>query len=307
MGAFYSANTACGEPIHPPCGNRKLEIAQFTLSVAPSIVTWGKCPSKLITHSTNPARTVVLKFGTGILTKPGSVHLDAQQFSDLTQAVASVQSDGTRCIVVSSGAVGAGLAAFNLNSRPTETAMLQACAAVGQGLLMHRYSELFEKHDYAVAQLLVTSADFQQNSRRALFGATLTQLLDLPNVIPVINENDSVATEELRFGDNDALSADVAALAKADTLILFTAVDGLANSSGDLIPEVTDIDDALQHVRSETGHLSVGGMASKLEAVRKATASGVETIIANGRNPSQLSALLSGGGIATRFKASEIT
>ena len=200
--------------------------------------------------------------------------------------------------------MGAGLTAFGLDSRPTKTAMLQACAAVGQGRLMQRYSELFGKHGFSVAQLLVTSADFQRDSRRALFGATLSQLLDLPNVIPVINENDSVATEELRFGDNDALSADVATLVGADTLILFTAVDGLADASGDLIPEVVDIDDALHHVRSETGHLSVGGMASKLEAVRKATSSGVETLIANGRNPSQIADLLSGGGIATRFKAS---
>ena len=263
------------------------------------------CSSKLITPPPAHARTVVLKFGTGILTEPGSVHLDAGQFISLTRAVASIQSSGTRCIVVSSGAVGAGLAAFELNSRPTETAMLQACAAVGQGRLMHRYSELFDKHGYAVAQLLVTSADFQRDSRRALFGATLTQLLELPNVIPVINENDSVATEELRFGDNDALSADVASLVGADTLILFTSVDGLADASGELIPEVTDIDEALSHVRSETGHLSVGGMASKLEAVRKATASGVETLIANGRNLSQIDALLSGGGVATRFRSSK--
>ena len=122
-------------------------------------------------------------------------------------------------------------------------------------------------------------------------------------MIPIINENDSVAVDELKFGDNDALSARVAVIADAALLIMLTSVDGLQDENGVLIQSVAAVDDVLHHVRDETGHFSVGGMETKLKAVHIATSAGIETLIANGRRPEQLSALLAGEGISTRFQA----
>ncbi|CAN5210664.1 hypothetical protein BH23VER1_BH23VER1_32500 [soil metagenome] len=246
-------------------------------------------------------QTIVFKFGTGILTLPDSPLLDEGQFDALTAAVAAVHQAGHRPVIVSSGAVGAGLMAFGLCERPTDTGMLQACAAVGQARLMHRYENLFRRFGLNVAQLLVTNADFQTETRRNNFRHTLVTLLGLPDVIPIINENDSVATEELRFGDNDALSAGVAELAAVNQLILLTSADGLYDASGALVGSVAHIDEAFAHVRAETGRFSVGGMRTKLEAVRHAMEAGVTTVIANGRNPAQIPDLVSGGGLGTRF------
>ncbi len=254
-------------------------------------------------HPSSPQQTIVLKFGTGILTLPDSPLLDDAQFDALTAAVAAVYEAGHRPIVVSSGAVGAGLEAFGLAERPDDTAMLQACAAVGQARLMHRYETLFRKFGLNVAQLLVTNADFQTDKRRSNFRHTLLTLLRLPRIIPIINENDSVATEELRFGDNDALSAGVAELAAVNQLILLTSTDGLSDANGTLVPSVGSIDEALGHVRAETGKFSVGGMRTKLEAVRHATEAGVTTVIASGRNAAQIPELVAGGGTGTRFPA----
>lgn len=248
------------------------------------------------------SRTVVLKFGTGILTRPDSVHLDDEQFDRLTTAVAGLRQAGHRCILVSSGAVGAGLRSFGLDARPADLGMLQACAAVGQSKLMHYYETLFRRFDLNVAQLLVTNADFRTEGRRHNFQATLLKLLEFDDVIPIINENDSVATEELRFGDNDALSAGVAVLAGADLLVLLTSVDGLHDADGAIIPRVDRIGDVIHLVRAETGRLSVGGMASKLQAVATAVEAGVETVIASGHRTDQFPELVAGGGIGTRFQ-----
>lgn len=247
------------------------------------------------------AKRIVIKFGSGILTREGSVQLDDAQFASLTTAVAELQTAGHQAIIVSSGAVAAGLKAFALHSRPTATGLLQACAAVGQSRLMHFYEALFRQHDLHVAQLLVTNADFQTDSRRAKFNTTLENLLQQPNIVPIINENDSVATEELLFGDNDSLSADVAVLTNADLLILLTSVDGLADHHGNLVTSVDNVESVTHLIREETGQLSVGGMQTKLEAVRKSTAAHIETIIANGRNPSQINQLVAGHGTGTRF------
>jgi glutamate 5-kinase len=254
-------------------------------------------------HPSQTQQTIVLKFGTGILTLPDSPLLDDAQFDALTAAVATVYEAGHRPVIVSSGAVGAGLEAFGLDERPDGTAMLQACAAVGQARLMHRYETLFRRFGLNVAQLLVTNADFQTDKRRSNFRHTLLTLLELPKIIPIINENDSVATEELRFGDNDALSAGVAELAAVDQLIILTSTDGLYDASGAQVESVTSIDDALGHVRAETGKFSVGGMRTKLEAVRQATEAGVSTIIASGRNADQIPDLVAGSGVGTRFAA----
>jgi glutamate 5-kinase len=253
--------------------------------------------------ATPPSRKrIVLKFGTGILTEKDSPNLDGAQVWNLLRAVALIRKAGHEVIVVSSGAVAAGLNVMGFRQRPTEMAVLQACAAVGQCRLMHFYEQVLREWNLYVAQMLVTNEDFELPQRRSHIENTLAQLLASAAVVPVFNENDSVAIEEIRFGDNDALSAGVAALAKADLLILLTSVDGLIPPSGEGIVEtVANIDEVLGFARQEKGDFSVGGMETKLTAVKRAVDAGVETIIANGRNPGQLLDLIQGGGRGTRF------
>jgi len=247
--------------------------------------------------------TNVIKFGTGVLTHQGTGQINEPQLDALTSAIAQAHRGGHCCILVSSGAVGAGISAFSLAGRPDDTVIQQACAAVGQTRLMHTYEKFFSRYDLHVAQLLVTHADFHTQTRRKNFHQTLEKLLEFPCVIPVINENDSVATEELRFGDNDILSADVAQLVRADLLLLLTSVDGLHNTDGSMIAQVDDIDSISHLAHGNTGKLSVGGMQTKLEAVRSAVTAGIGAAIANGHNPHQIPELILGGGTCTRFSA----
>lgn len=257
--------------------------------------------------STPPVRPLrlVIKFGSGILTRPDTAALDESQFARLTQAIAILKQAGHEVIVVTSGAVAAGLGAMGFTKRPVETGQLQACAAVGQTRLMHKYATLLGACGLQVGQLLVTHEDFADPVRRGNLETTLGRLMERPTVVPVINENDSVATEELKFGDNDALSADVAVLARADLLILFTSVDGLMppGDGGRIVEYVADVAEVMGYARDEKGEYSVGGMASKLRAVEKAVGAGVATMIANGRRAEQIPDLVAGGGVATRFAA----
>jgi glutamate 5-kinase len=254
------------------------------------------------------SRRIVIKFGTGILTKASGVSLDDEHIERLVHGVSGLRSTGHQVIVVSSGAVGAGTMAFGMAQRPSDMPSLQACAAVGQTRLMHVYERLFRERGLLVAQLLLTNEDFHQPGRRTNLENTLRRLIEFGNVIPIINENDSVAVEELKVGDNDRLSANVAQVAGADLLVLLTSVDGLeAGTGGGLIDEVDDVDAVLAHVRNETGLHSTGGMASKLEAARSAVHAGIEVIIANGRRPEQLPELAVGGGRRTRFRPPALT
>ena len=248
------------------------------------------------------SRRIVVKFGSGILAHPSGFGLDEVQFEQLTYAMSGLRSAGHEVIVVSSGAVAAGGMAFGMVKRPEDTATLQACAAVGQTRLMQRYETLFSRHGLLVAQLLLTNEDLQQPTRRENLTNTLERLLSFKNVIPIINENDSVATEELKVGDNDRLSAGVARLAGADLLLLLTSVDGLLDEVGQLIPEVTALAEVMNHIRPEKGVHSTGGMASKLGSAAEAVAAGVEVVIANGRKPGQLAELVEGRGIGTRLR-----
>lgn len=244
---------------------------------------------------------IVLKFGSGILTRPKGNALDQTQFRKLAQAVAGLVKSGAQCIIVSSGAVAAGMPILGLRERPGDLATRQACAATGQSRLMGLYSEMFGIHGLAVAQLLLTHGDLDSRMRRENAGNTLERLLERGNVVPIINENDSVAVEELRFGDNDHLSAEVATLARADLLIILTSVDGLLDAGGKLVPFVRNIDAVAGLVREDKGKLSVGGMVTKLEAVRLALAEGIPAVIANGRKPSVIWAIAEGKAGGTRF------
>lgn len=242
---------------------------------------------------------IVIKIGTGVLTQDDGT-LDGTSLVKLVTGVAALQAAGHSCIMVSSGAVGAGVSALGLNAYPEDLDTKQAAAAVGQARLMQTYETLFQNFDLHVAQLLLTGSDLAENRDRVL--ATLTRLLEERKIIPIINENDSVAVEELKVGDNDMLSARVAALIGASQLILLTGVDGLMPPDGnEIIEEVSDVNDVLDFARDESGKFSIGGMASKLQAVAAATIAGISVTIANGRNPEQLLDLVEGKGRGTRF------
>jgi glutamate 5-kinase len=244
----------------------------------------------------------VIKAGTGVLTKSGDGTLDRAALVHLVAAIAGLIQSGHRCLFVSSGAVGSGLAAFGLTDYPQDTATRQACAAVGQASLMQTYSSLFANFDVTIAQVLLTAADLGTPERAGYVSDTLNRLLAEPQILPIINENDSVAVEELKFGDNDMLSVRVAKLAGATRIILLTSVDGLLDpATNELIPEVTDIDGVFRHVRGDKGRFSMGGMASKLAAIKFALDAGIETHIAHGRHPERLAAIVAGHGLSTRF------
>jgi glutamate 5-kinase len=244
---------------------------------------------------------IVLKFGSGILASRSGSTLDEGQFSRLSAEVAGLVAAGHECILVSSGAVAAGLKSLGLRERPEDLSARQACAAVGQSKLMALYASEFAKHGLTVGQLLLTHGDLDSRSRHANVRATLTRLLECRSVVPIINENDSVATEELRFGDNDRLSAEVAVWAGADALVLLTSVEGLLDPKGQRIPEVLDVDAVTKFARQEKGRLSVGGMVSKLQAVKLAVDAGITTWIASGRRKGQIPAIALGRAVGTRF------
>ncbi len=259
-------------------------------------------------HSSHPHMLkIVLKFGSGILTKKGSVDPDPVQLRKLVEAVALLKEAGHAVVVVSSGAVASGLRPLGLSQRPDagDFPTLQACAAVGQTHLMHIYESLLRDHGLHVAQLLLTHEDLSHDVRATAVKNTLQRLLEFKQIVPVINENDSVAIEELRYGDNDKLSAEVALLWKADTLLLLTSAPGLLRDVGnqheDPIPVIEDINEVMHLAAQGKSPLGTGGMDSKLRAVQHAVNGGVHCIIASGRNAEQIPALIAGGGVCTRF------
>lgn len=253
-------------------------------------------------------KRVILKFGSGILTRTDRAEMDQVQLARLVEGIAELKSRGHAVIVMSSGAVSSGLKPLGFKERPADIITLQACAAVGQTHLMHGYESFLRGYGLHVAQLLLTHEDLENTDRAERVKATLERLLAFDNAVPVINENDSVAVEELRYGDNDKLSARVALLWRADLLILLTSVPGLMQVNDDgtaeLLPLVEDVDGVLHLAQEERGPHSVGGMLSKLRAVRKAVRGGIECVIASGRQPEQLVELVEGRGVGTRFPAS---
>lgn len=245
-------------------------------------------------------KRIVLKFGSGILATPRGTNLDQRQFARLAKEVAVLTASGHEVIIVSSGAVAAGLGALGLKSRPEDLASRQACAAVGQGRLMATYTDHFSRHKITVGQVLLTHRDMDSRLSYANIRNTIARLL-ANRVVPIVNENDTVAVEELKFGDNDALSAEVAILADANLLILLTSADGLLDTKGRTIRRVDDVDSVEKFVRAEKGRLSVGGMSTKLQAVRAAVSAGIPTVVAGGRKPNQIIHAASGKPAGTYF------
>lgn len=246
---------------------------------------------------------IVVKLGTGVLSKPAGKSLDTAQFTRMASEFAALRKSGHDCILVSSAAIAAGVRVMGLASRPDDLPGKQACAAAGQPELMRLYASSFRKHGVSVAQLLLTHGDIDSLTRRQNARNTIERLLS-NGILPIINENDSVAVEELRFGDNDRLSAEVARLVEADRLIVLTSVDGLQRADGCRISTVVRFEDALALVRPDKGAESVGGMQTKLEAIRLACEAGIPSHILDGRKPGQIKKALSHDDVGTFFPPS---
>jgi glutamate 5-kinase len=244
---------------------------------------------------------IVLKFGTGVLSRSAGSALDGKQIRRFSSEIAALIRAGHSCVVVSSAAIAAGVHALGLTRRPDDLPGKQACAAAGQPELMRLYATSFAKHSLKVAQLLLTHDDIDSRMRRQNARNTLDRLAEPGNVVSIINENDSVALEEIRFGDNDRLSAEVAHLVEADLLLLMTSADGLADSEGKRIPRAANVAEVFQYVRPDKGEMSVGGMRAKLQAVDYAVRHGIPTWILDGRTPGQIGAALEGGDVGTHF------
>jgi glutamate 5-kinase len=230
---------------------------------------------------------VVVKVGSSSLTSADG-HLDGHRVDALVAALAALRTGGREVVLVSSGAIAAGLGPLGLARRPRDLATLQAAASVGQGALVHRYAESFAAHGLRVGQVLLTADDVVRRGHYLNARRTLDRLLSL-GVVPVVNENDAVATAEIRFGDNDRLAALVANLVAADLLVLLSDVDGVYDAdprrvpTARLIREVRDVAalDVATEAAGAAGALGTGGMSTKLDAARIAAASGVATVIAN--------------------------
>jgi glutamate 5-kinase len=248
-------------------------------------------------------KRIVVKLGTGILAKPGGRSLDTRQFQRLCAQFAALVKEGHSVVVVSSGAVTAGVGALGLRERPSDLHGKQACASVGQPLLVREFDRNFSRHGLHAAQLLVTHDDIDSRSRRTNARNTLERLLDARTVVPIFNENDSVAVEELNFGDNDRLSAEIALLVEADLLVILTSADGVLDGDRKRVPLIKDIDSAFGLVLPEKGANSVGGMAAKLTAVKIAITGGVETVIADGRREGVVADAAHDKDVGTRFPA----
>ncbi|MBI4664176.1 MAG: glutamate 5-kinase [Verrucomicrobia bacterium] len=252
----------------------------------------------------NNVGRIVVKLGTGVLTDHRK-QLDFAQLEQLVAQVAQQRKAGREAVLVTSGAVGAGMGVLGYEKRPAELAELQACAAVGQCRLMAAYEKLFAQFDLRVAQVLLTHDDLQHHERHLNARNTLVTLL-ARGVVPIINENDAVSFTELKFGDNDKLSALAACLLPADLLVVLTNVDGVLENFGGhnprTIPTITRVDSAIEQLAGGTSSsTAVGGMTSKIQAAKMVMRSGIPMVIASGRKKEVLARVVTGEEEGTIF------
>ncbi len=249
---------------------------------------------------------IVVKVGTSTLAhKTG--RLNIRRIEELCKVLSDLKNEGHKIILVSSGAIGMGVGKLNLKKRPDDIPTKQAAAAVGQCELMYTYDKLFTEYNHNVAQILITAPDIESSGRKANFHNTLEKLLEL-DTIPIINENDTVSTDEIVIGDNDTLSAIVTANIGSDLLILLSDIDGLYDKDphkhpdAKLIDTVGCIDDSIVSLAEGKGsELGTGGMVTKIKAAQIATSAGCDMIIANGEKPSLLYDIVAGKKVGTRF------
>ncbi len=250
---------------------------------------------------------IVIKVGTSTLAH-ATGRLNIRRTNELCRVLSDLKNAGNEIILVSSGAIGMGVGKLGLQEKPTDIPTKQAAAAVGQCELMYTYDRIFTEYNHVVAQILLTGSDFSAEDRHENFNNTLSRLLAL-HVLPIINENDTIATEEIKVGDNDTLSAYVAVSAKADLLVILSDVNGLysadphKNPDAKLIQRVHGMPDEVLAMAGDVGSaLGTGGMKTKLRAAKICTENGCDMVIANGENPESLyDIVLEKEGDYTRF------
>jgi glutamate 5-kinase len=249
---------------------------------------------------------IVIKIGTSTLTH-STGHLNIRRVEDLCKIISDIKNAGHQVIMVSSGAIGMGVGKLGLQERPKDIPTKQAAAAVGQCELMYTYDKLFSEYNHTVAQLLITGDDVENPLRHENFSNTLNRLLEL-GAIPIINENDTVSTDEIVIGDNDTLAAIVSESVKADTLVLLSDIDGLytadphTHPEATLIEKITKIDESvLALAGGSNSKQGTGGMVTKLHAAKICLGCGCDMIIANGDDPTNLYKIIDGESVGTKF------
>ena len=249
---------------------------------------------------------IVIKIGTSTLAHPTG-HLNIRLVEELCKTISDIKNAGHQVILVSSGAIGMGVGKLGLLERPKDIPTKQAAAAVGQCELMYTYDKLFGEYNHTVAQLLITGEDIRSQQRHKNFSNTLNRLLEL-GALPIINENDTVSTDEIVIGDNDTLAAYVAESVQAELLILLSDIDGLYTADPHKDPNATLIP-VIEHLTDEIYALAgasstkqgTGGMVTKLRAAAISTEANCDMVIANGKNPGNLYDILDGKAVGTRF------
>ena len=254
---------------------------------------------------------IVIKLGTSTLAHPTGL-LNIKRVEELCKVMSDLKNAGHEIIIVSSGAIGMGAGKLFLNEKPKDVRTKQAAAAVGQFELMYTYDKLFSEYNHTVAQILITGDDVDHSERRSNFENTMLRLLEL-GAIPIINENDSVATNEIVIGDNDTLGAIVAKSINADLLILLSDIDGLftadphKDKNAVLLETVEEITPEIESMTGGAGSkLGTGGMTTKLNAAKIATGAGIDMVIANGREPAVLYDIIEGKKAGTKFLARKV-
>lgn len=249
---------------------------------------------------------IVIKVGTSTLAHSGG-RMNIRRIEKLCKVLSDLKNAGNEIVLVSSGAIGMGVGKLSLGEKPTDIPTKQAAAAVGQCELMYTYDKLFTEYNHTVAQVLLVKSDIDNKHRRSNFHNTMSRLLEL-GALPIINENDTVSTEEIVIGDNDTLSAIVAAETNADLLVLLSDIDGLYTEDphkckdAKLIEEVREITPEILSLAGGAGSkLGTGGMETKLRAALMATEAGTDMIIANGENPEILYSIVDKVPFGTRF------
>lgn len=251
---------------------------------------------------------IVVKVGTSTLAH-ATGRLNIRHVEELVKVLSDLKNAGHQIILVSSGAIGMGVGKLNLPGKPADMPTKQAAAAVGQCELMYTYDKLFLQYSHTVAQVLLTGEDVDHPERRENFENTMERLLEL-GALPVINENDTIATAEIKVGDNDTLGAIVACCVKADLLVLLSDIEGLytadprKNPEAKLIPVVEEVTPEIEALAGGVGSsLGTGGMATKLRAAKMVTAQGCDMVITNGEYPQRLYDIAQGKDVGTRFVA----
>lgn len=249
---------------------------------------------------------VVIKVGTSTLTHQNG-NINIRRIENLCKVISDLKNAGLEIIFVSSGAIAMGVGKLGLSKKPQDIPSKQACAAIGQCELMYTYDKLFQEYNHTVAQMLMTGADFENEERHTNFDNTLNRLLEF-GVLPIINENDTIATSEIKVGDNDTLSAIIATSANADLLILLSDIDGLytadprKDADASLIPIVKEINEDIMNLAGTAGtSRGTGGMITKLNAAQICMDAGIDMIISNGSNPEVLYDIFDGKSVGTRF------